>query len=167
MSLASNVLGFVQAVGADVKTLLTGLATKVDKVTGKGLSTNDYTTTEQTKVAAVNLPGYDNQVTIAASTGAQTLNLEAAQVFDLTLTGNTVLTLSNIPTPPAGKTFFFIIRLTSGATKYTITWPTGLTYTWLGTGGVVGDTPAVGKVIEYVFSTVNGTTAIARKGPSN
>ena len=33
--------------------LASGLATKVDKVTGKGLSTNDYTTAEKTKLAAL------------------------------------------------------------------------------------------------------------------
>ena len=33
--------------------LQTGLAAKVDKVTGKGLSTNDYTTAEKTKLAGI------------------------------------------------------------------------------------------------------------------
>lgn len=35
------------------KELSDGLATKVDKVTGKGLSTNDYTTAEKTKLAGL------------------------------------------------------------------------------------------------------------------
>ena len=38
---------------ATTSAVTTGLATKVDKVTGKGLSTNDYTTAEQTKLAAI------------------------------------------------------------------------------------------------------------------
>ena len=33
--------------------LSSGLATKVDKITGKGLSTNDYTTAEKTKLAGI------------------------------------------------------------------------------------------------------------------
>jgi uncharacterized protein (TIGR02145 family) len=38
---------------ATTNALTTGLATKVDKEAGKGLSTNDYTTAEQTKLAGI------------------------------------------------------------------------------------------------------------------
>src|SRR5574344_1945789 len=38
---------------ATTASVTTGLATKVDKVEGKGLSTNDYTTTEQSKLAGI------------------------------------------------------------------------------------------------------------------
>jgi hypothetical protein len=38
---------------ANVSDLTTGLATKVDKVSGRELSTNDYTTAEKTKLAAI------------------------------------------------------------------------------------------------------------------
>ncbi len=38
---------------ANSSEVTTGLATKVDKVQGKGLSTNDYTTAEKTKLAAI------------------------------------------------------------------------------------------------------------------
>ncbi len=38
---------------ATTTTVTSSLATKVDKVTGKDLSTNDYTTVEKTKLAAI------------------------------------------------------------------------------------------------------------------
>ena len=38
---------------ATISTVTSDLSTKVDKETGKGLSTNDYTTVEQTKLAAI------------------------------------------------------------------------------------------------------------------
>lgn len=43
----------VDAVEADVAGINTELDTKVDKVSGKGLSTNDYTTTEKNKLAGI------------------------------------------------------------------------------------------------------------------
>lgn len=50
------------------------LATKVDKVAGKGLSTEDYTTVERTKLAGVELGAQVNTVTsVAGKTGAVTL----------------------------------------------------------------------------------------------
>ena len=47
--------------------LKTILATKVDKVTGKGLSTNDYTTAEKTKLAGLN--NYDDSACTKNSAG--------------------------------------------------------------------------------------------------
>ena len=76
-----------------VKTLLSG---KVDVVSGKGLSTNDYTTTEKNKLsgiasgAEVNQNAFSNVVvgetTIAADTKTDTLTLEAGN--NVTLTPN-------------------------------------------------------------------------------
>ena len=58
--------------GAD---LVTALAGKVDKVTGKGLSTNDYTTTEKSKLSGIQAGAQVNVVTsVAGKTGAVTLN---------------------------------------------------------------------------------------------
>jgi hypothetical protein len=58
---------------ATTTSVSTGLATKVDKETGKGLSTNDYTTAEQTKLAAID--GSETKVTAGTNitvTGAGT-----------------------------------------------------------------------------------------------
>lgn len=161
MSMATRLVAFAQAVAADIKALTSG---KVSVVAGKGLSTNDYTTEEKDKLASCVPPGYDRQVTIAAAAGLTNCNLSLGTIFALTLTGNVTISLSNIPALGPGQSYSFVIRLISGATKYTITWPSGLT--WLNTNGGVGDTPAAGQIIEYVFSTSDGATALVRKGAS-
>lgn len=58
--------------------LVTTVATKVDKVTGKGLSTEDYTTTEKTKLAAVT----------GANTGDETLATIKTKLGITTLSGS-------------------------------------------------------------------------------
>lgn len=64
-----NVTGLAEAAATT-----TALATKVDKVTGKGLSTEDYTTTEKTKLAGITAGAQPNAVTsVAGKTGAVTL----------------------------------------------------------------------------------------------
>jgi hypothetical protein len=52
------------------------LGNKVDKVTGKDLSTNDYTTTEKTKLAAITGSNTGDQTTITGNAGSAT-NLAA------------------------------------------------------------------------------------------
>lgn len=53
---------------AEVEQLVTnGVSNKVDKVEGKGLSTNDYTTTEKSKLTSVGSMAYRN-VFISTST---------------------------------------------------------------------------------------------------
>jgi uncharacterized protein (TIGR02145 family) len=49
----SQLLSVPYALYAKTAENVTGLSTKVDKVIGKGLSTNDYTTAEQTKLAGI------------------------------------------------------------------------------------------------------------------
>jgi len=50
MSFGSRLAAFAAAVGADVKALF---SSKVDKVEGKGLSSNDYTTADKDALAKV------------------------------------------------------------------------------------------------------------------
>ena len=63
---------------ANATDLTSGLALKVDKVTGKELSTNDYTTAEKTKLAAI----------IGTNTGDQDLS-SFATITNLALKANT------------------------------------------------------------------------------
>lgn len=75
-------------------TVATQIGTKVDKVDGKGLSTNDYTTTEKTKLsgiaegAEVNQNAFSNvvvgSVTVAADNKTDTLTLVAGDNVTLT-----------------------------------------------------------------------------------
>lgn len=75
-------------------TIANQIGTKVDKVNGKGLSTNDYTTTEKTKLssiaegAEVNQNAFSNvivgSVTVAADNKTDTLTLVAGDNVTLT-----------------------------------------------------------------------------------
>ncbi len=57
---------------ANSSDVTTGLAGKVDKVTGKELSTNDYTTAEKTKLAAITGTNTGDQTTITGNAGTAT-----------------------------------------------------------------------------------------------
>lgn len=106
----------------------------------------------------------DKTTTNAAATGTVTLNLSQADVFNLTLSGNTVLAISNAPAL-SGETFAIVIRVTQGATARTLTWFSGIT--WLASGGTAPAAPAANKSVEYVLSTADGVNWIGRKGAGN
>ena len=78
-----NVIEVDFAVFATDAALNSGLATKVDKVEGKGLSTNDFTTAEKNKLAG-----------IAANANAYSLPIASATVLGGIKVGNN-LTISN------------------------------------------------------------------------
>jgi hypothetical protein len=104
----------------------------------------------------------DKTITNAAATGTVTLDLSAADVFDLTLSGNTALAISNAPSL-AGETFTVVVRVRQGGTARTLAWWGGIT--WLATSTPA--TPAANKIVEYVLSTTNGTAWLGRKGAAN
>ncbi|MNC37211.1 hypothetical protein D3C75_857670 [compost metagenome] len=135
MTVESGVIALAQAVGADIKTI-------------------------NTKVAKTRAAGYDDLVVNAAATGSITLDLNTATVFDLTLTGDTSINFSNLPAP-TNQVFSWVVKVTMGGTLRTLTWPTT---TWYTPGGTEPTAPAVGKLIEYIFSTQNGVNIIGRKG---
>lgn len=66
---------------------------KVDKVDGKGLSTNDYTTAEKTKLAGINLDDYAKKTDIAA---AYKYKGSKANQAALPTTGNTIGDVWNV-----------------------------------------------------------------------
>jgi len=104
----------------------------------------------------------DKTVTNAIATGTVTLDLSAADVFDLTLAGNVTLALNNAPAL-SGETFSIVVRVRQGATAYSLAWFAGVT--WLATA--TPSTPAAGKIVEYILSTTDGATWLGRKGASN
>lgn len=71
----NRIEGNTQALKDEITTQTAELEqNKVDKVTGKGLSTNDYTTTEKNKLAGIETGAQKNTVTsVAGKTGAVTL----------------------------------------------------------------------------------------------
>jgi len=81
---------------ATTSAVTTSLNLKVDKVTGKGLSTNDYTTAEQTKLAAITGTNTgDQDLSSLATTSAITtsLNLKVDKVAGKDLSTNDYSTL--------------------------------------------------------------------------
>jgi len=104
--------------------------------------------------------GTDKQYT-ADATGAVTLDLASASIFDLTLTGNVTLTVSNAVVT-AGETRSVVVRIRQGATARTLTWWSGIT--WL--ASTTPATPAVNKIKEYVLS-YDGSSWLGREGASN
>jgi hypothetical protein len=158
MSLKTRLDALITAIGADIKALTTG---KVAVVAGKGLSTNDYTTSEQSKLSGLSLPGFDKETVNASAGGAVSLQVSSATVFEYTLTSNLTLSFTSLPSL-TGQSYSFVIRLITGATKFTVTWP-GATIQWINTGGAAGETAAVGKMVEFVFTYKGSNTYIARR----
>jgi hypothetical protein len=68
---------------ANTADVTTTLATKVDKVTGKELSTNDYTTAEKTKLAAITGTNTGDQINITGNSATAT-KLETGRTISFT-----------------------------------------------------------------------------------
>lgn len=103
----------------------------------------------------------DRTVTNATATGTVTLDLALGSTFDLTLTGNTTLVLSNVPAL-SGETLNIFISVTQGATAYSLTWFSGIS--WITAGGIAPSAPAANKIIEYVITTKAPGAYKGRKG---
>jgi hypothetical protein len=103
------------ATKANASDVTTSLATKVDKVSGKGLSTNDYTTAEKTKLAAVSgtntgdqdLSGYATASQLATKANASDVTTSLATKEDVSNKSNAALGTSTtlFPTQNAVKTY--------------------------------------------------------------
>lgn len=150
---ASTLTGLVKGNGTGA---MTAAVADTDYVTPSGTSTLDNKTVKGVFI--------DKTTTNATATGTVTLNLATADVFNLTLSGNTTVALSNIPTL-SNETFAFVVRVSQGGTAYTLTWFSGIT--WLTTGGTAPAAPAASKSVEYIFSTTDGTNWTGRKGAAN
>ena len=94
--------------------------------------------------------------------GAQSLNLSTNDYFNLSLNGATTLTLTGIPSLTNSEYFGFVVKVSQGATPYSLTWFNNIT--WLTTDGLAPNAPAANKTREYVFTTVDGTNFIGRAG---
>lgn len=87
------------AAKANTADVTTSLATKVDKVTGKELSTNDYTTAEKTKLAAITGTNTGDQVNITGNAGTATKLQTSRTINGIAFDGSANITL---PTPASG-----------------------------------------------------------------
>jgi hypothetical protein len=154
---------------ATISALTTGLATKVDKETGKGLSTNDYTTTEKNKLANI---ASDAEVNVNAdwnaTTGdAQILNkptipsvadgseTKLAAGNNVTITGNGTITspyvISRASGTAPGQMIYWNgtawVNVAPGNTGQVLTLIEGVP-TWHGTGAGTNEVwnPKTGKI---------------------
>ena len=81
------------ATKANSSDVTTGLATKVDKVTGKELSTNDYTTAEKTKLAAITGTNTGDQVNITGNAGTATKLQSSVTINGIAFDGSANITV--------------------------------------------------------------------------
>ncbi len=86
------------ATKANTADVTTSLATKVDKVTGKELSTNDYTTAEKTKLAAITGTNTGDQVNITGNAGTATKLQTARTINGIAFDGSANITLPSAAT---------------------------------------------------------------------
>lgn len=90
--------------------------------------------------------------TIAASTGAVTINLANGNVFDVTLTGTTTFTFLN---PAAsGQSHSFTMILRQGGTVQSVTWPSSVKWP----GDTIPTISDINKTVILTFVTLNGGT---------
>jgi hypothetical protein len=113
----------------------------------------------------LSIPKYiDKLLFYGTSAASFALDISRATVFDITLSVNTIFTLSNMPSL-SGESLTLVIRVRQAAAPKTIAWFAGIT--WLTYGGVVPPTPGANQIIEYVLSTTGtGATWVGRVGAS-
>ena len=114
-----------------------GITTSGGDITASGSIKG--TTLEETKVNA----GF--------SSNATTLDLNTANYFDSTPSGNVTYTFTNPPS--SGTAFGFTLKITPSATV-TLTWPSSVDWA----GGSAPDAPGSGVTDVYVFTTIDGGT---------
>lgn len=111
----------------------TALDLKVDKIGGKGLSTNDFTTAQKTVVDTLTAIGN------TALAAAATLNIGAATTQNITVSGNTAITAFDVAAPGVtrnlrGSGAGALRKLTYNATSMIL--PGGVDYV-LGDGATI------------------------------
>ena len=140
------------ATKANASDVTTSLATKVDKVTGKELSTNDYTTAEKTKLAAITGTNTGDQVNITGNAGTATKLQTSRTINGIAFDGSADITL---PTPASGIPYTGATQAVDlGAFNLTVMTVNGIT---LGRGlnGNTDNNIAIGK--DVLRSVTNGS----------
>ena len=143
---------------ANASDLTTSLATKVDKVTGKELSTNDYTTAEKTKLAAITGTNTGDQVNITGNAGTATKLQTSRTINGIAFDGSADITL---PTPASGIPYTGATQAVDlGAFNLTVMTVNGIT---LGRGlnGNTDSNIAIGK---DVLRSVTGGSYLTAVG---
>ncbi len=92
------------ATKANTSDLTSSLAGKVDKVTGKELSTNDYTTAEKNKLAAITGTNTGDQTTISGNAGTATKLAAPKNINGVAFDGSSDVTVTAAASTLTGAT---------------------------------------------------------------
>lgn len=93
--------------------------------------------------------------------GSYALAVGTSGFFNLTLTGNTTLSFSGLPTLSATEALVLVVRVNQGSTAYSLTFPASIV--WVSSGGIAPSAPAANKTVEYLI-TFEGSQIFGRKG---
>ena len=143
----------------------TALAGKVDKVAGKGLSTNDFTTEEKTKLA-----GLENTVlestTGQSTTAGMTQKAITDAIDNIENVNDYVIKGAGAPTTSTVGTVGKLYEDTTNGDLYQCTAVSGSTYTWeeVGGGSGVNVVQTTGQSTTDVMSQKAITDALASAG---
>lgn len=120
-----NVHNTANAAHTDIRT---SVNSKVDKITGKDLSTNDYTTTEKTKLASIATGAQVNTVsTVAGRTGAVVLTKTDVGLANVDNTADTTKVVASSAKLTAAKTIALTGAITGSVSTDLSTNPTIVT----------------------------------------
>jgi hypothetical protein len=108
-----------------------------------------------TIVDSPTMKGYKEFANTASVTGATTLDLSTTNIYNLTLTGNMTVTLSN---PPASGTLYSVMMIVKqdGTGSRTITWPASVK--WPNASAPTLSTAANAVDVLNFFTVDGGTT---------
>lgn len=99
----------------------------------------------------LSIANYLDKSFTGTAAAAQTLDVSVYSVFDFLLAAATTFSFANVPSL-AGETITVVVRIRQDSTARLITWPSNIT--WLTPQGISPQTPTVGQIVEYIFSTV-------------
>lgn len=100
----------------------------------------------------LSIPLYLDKSLTTTAAASQVLDVSSYSVYDFLLAATTTFSFANLPSL-AGETLTVVVRIRQDATTpRSIAWPSNIT--WLTPQSVAPQTPTVGQIVEYVFSTV-------------
>ena len=143
-------IGFYYYTGTAWKLMAiqTDLTSKVDKVDGKNLSTNDYTTAEKTKLSAITGTNTGDQTTITGNAGTATKLATARNINGVAFDGSADITIAAAASAE---------QLTGTTLKSTVT---GSSLTSVGTlGNLTVTNPIAGSVTGIAGTATKLATA--------
>ena len=150
-------IGFYYYTGSAWKLMAiqTDIAGKVDKVDGKELSTNDYTTAEKTKLSAITGSNTGDQTTITGNAGTATKLATARNINGVAFDGSADILIAAAASAE---------QLTGTTIKSTVT---GSSLTSVGTLANLTVTNPIAGSITGTASNVTGIVVIANGGTNS